>query len=657
MGTFTVAGGTLVLPDRGLGVGVYHRCVGLASKPFFYGGIVHVLLARETPLQTTYFLCAGANADVVCRFATGIGGGTTGPTQNSRLPEVSSIVDSVFTIPYLQVSRLESVDGAIVTQTGAMAATVDFAATPPSSALASSLEIGESLLLAGGIMALYDGGQVAENGFHHYPEGATATAGTPGALSYRICATYEWTDANGVVHQSAPSAPVEVLAAAGSAFNYVVPCISLTSKKGPISIAIWRTMQNQPVFFRVTDLASPLLNVFGAGGVSFSESLSDATLAGKAQLVFNPLNSLAEVAPMPADPALFVTRYRNRAVYIPAEAPGQWAFSKSVNPGTPVEFNPQQFYNPVQGGGPRLVGLIEMDDKLILFSKDRIWWASGDGPAPNGTGSDYSNAFNIPTDVGCSNARSLLLTPDGVIFQSQKGLYLLDRGLNVKYFGSSVEAFNTVPITSASILNNSQRLVFTLDKNTGRALVYDSFVQKWSVWTNYGASDACVFQDLLTTVYPDGSIHQEAVDLFTDAGSAEYLKFRTSWLSFAGLSGYQRVWRFTIRGDYRGAHRLKVSVAYDDNPIPAQEILFTPSMNSPVGDTTVADTDNPGDGEYAVYEYTVKLLKEKCSSIQITIEEVLSGATGTEGFTVSGLTFLAGLLPGLHKTPASRVIS
>jgi hypothetical protein len=646
---------------------------GLASKVFNVFGSYHLVIAFQSALQPTYFVVnavvSGANLTappVVAKLAPSVGGGYT---KKPGLAEVSTVSDGVFLYPYLQADRLISQAGGVYTQTGVQAARLDW------NAIRESLELGDTLLLTGGILAMYDGVGVYEHGFHVYPDSVAAfhaPGGNSSAGSYQVCAVYEWMDNFGNVYQSSPSPVVPVnpdatgesVVPAGSQFQYNVPTYCLGSNKKPISIVIYRTVANQSVFYRVTSISAPLLNITTGPMVTFSEMIADDVLSANAQLLSNPLNSMAEVPALACDAPRFIARYRNRAVVIPAEAPGQWLFSKSVMPAVPIEFNPQQFFNPVQGGGTPLNCGIEMDDKLILFSENGIYWTTGDGPAPNGTGNDYGNAFTVPSDVGCSNPRSLVLTPKGIMFQSAKGVYLLGRDLSVQYIGASVERFNSLQVTSATLIQNGRRVVFTMARsapNVNMALVYDYFVEKWSVWTNYGAVDALAFGGLLTHLLADGRVYQETPGLYGDDGARVLIKLRTSWLSFAGLSGFQRVWRFILRGSYRGTHKLQISVAFNDNPAPKQNVevnatqvlKWKPNYGGdtdlgPVADTSLADTDNPGGGQFANYEWQVKLLQQKCTSVQVTITEAPTGSPN-EGLSISVLTFLVGILPKIHK--------
>lgn len=635
---------------------VVQRSVGLASKPFFYGGRVHCLAAYQSTLQSTYFLLSGplVPTTVVAKIAPSLGAGLTA---KSILPEMNNPSSGVYSCAYLQADQLTSIGGNVFTQAGVMQGTFDF--TQPQTAV----ELSDDLHLTGGILSMYDGAQVCEHGFHLYPENLAFTAGGSGAITgtYQACATYEWMDAQGLLHQSAPSPVVSVAASSAAYFDYTVQSLRLTSKNTPVSVVFWRTLALGTVFYRVSSISSPNINTTSADTVSapsHGDTAADTALAGNAQLYSNPDNVLAEVPNIAAPAPLHVWRYRNRVALIPAENSYQWTFSKAFVAGVPIEFNNQQLYQSVsQDGGPLTCG-IEMDEKNILFTAKRIYYVIGDGPAPNGTSPDYgSSPQNIPSDVGCSNRRSLVLTPMGVMFQSAKGIYLLGRDLSVQYVGAAVEAFNSLTITAAQLVPNSRRVIFFTA--SGTALVYDYFTQKWAVFTNHISADATVFGGLVTYVQPGGAIMQETPGQFTDNGAPILIGAQTSILSFAGLSGFQRVYRFGIRGDYRSAHVLSVSVAYDDSPAPSQvqsvnagTLLGTASA----GGVTTGDMDSPGDGDFPAYEFVIKCKQQKCSSLQITIQETQPAAPFGEGLSLSGITFLVGGLKRLHPVPALRSI-
>lgn len=639
------------------------RSVGLASKAFVQGGRIHVLSAFQSPMQSTYFLLSvvlpasqpslPTSTVVVGKLAQSVGGGLTA---KSILPEVSGVVAGVYSVAYLQTTEIGVQAGRIFSQSGVMGGTLDF--TAPQTAQ----ELSDDLHLCGGILSMYDGQQVCEHGFHLYPEGMVATpssmGGSIGAGTYQYVLTYEWMDAQGLVHQSSPSAAIQVVTSgATSSVAFSIPTLRLTSKTTPISVVVWRTQANQSVLYRLTSIASPLLNNAAVDTVSYTDTAADSAIGGNAQIYSNPLNPLAEVANIAAPAPLHVWRYRNRVALIPAENSYQWVYSKASVSGVPVEFNAGLLFQSVsQDGGPLTCG-IEMDEKNILFTATRIYYVSGDGPAPNATNSDYGQSpLNVPTDVGCVNRRSLVLTPQGIMFQSAKGIYLLDRGLQVSYVGSPVEAFNGLTITSAKLAPNSRRVLFFT--NGGVCLAYDYLANVWSTWLNVAAADAVPLGTVMAYVRAAGQLLIETPGAFADAGSPILIGFTTSILSFAGLSGFQRVWRIGIRGDYRSPHSLIVSVAYDDSPAPAQRELVDSAaalMPGAIADTVLADVENPGDGPYPPLEYVVKALRQKCSSIQVSVQESQSGTPG-EGLSISGMAFVVGALSRLHPVPKARSI-
>ena len=74
-----------------------------------------------------------------------------------------------------------------------------------------------------------------------------------------------------------------------------------------------------------------------------------------------------------------------------------------------------------------------MDDKLIIFKKDAIYYITGTGPDNTGANGTFSDATFITSTVGCANPSSIVLMPNGIMFQSDKGIWLLDRQLGTTY--------------------------------------------------------------------------------------------------------------------------------------------------------------------------------------------------------------------------------
>ena len=81
-----------------------------------------------------------------------------------------------------------------------------------------------------------------------------------------------------------------------------------------------------------------------------------------------------------------------------------------------------------------------MDGRLVVFKRAVIQAITGAGPNDLGQG-----AFNPPqaasTAIGTSIPGSVVAMPDGIMFQSSKGIWLLDRGLGLTYVGAPVEQY------------------------------------------------------------------------------------------------------------------------------------------------------------------------------------------------------------------------
>jgi hypothetical protein len=634
---------------------VLSRAVTLASKPYVVDGLMYAQVFYPSGVQPTYFIYRGRTP--VGRLASGLAGAIV-TTDRNGLPGAALVTPTQVRFAYLQADTVEAFSGTVLTQHGVQAGSLEF------SSLQGEVELSDNLHISGAMLSMFDGSAVCEHGFHLYPEIADPVESTTGGLmaagQYQYAAVYEWMDAQGLIHQSAPSLVGTATIASGStgSVTVTVSTLRVTSKPTPVSVVLYRTLVNQGVFYRLGTISDPTVNDETVDSVSFVDGQADSAITGNSLLYSNPTNPGAEVANLPCPATNYVWRYRNRVCFIPAESPFQWGYSKAFVPGVPIEFNPQQFYQAVaQDGGPLTCG-IEMDDKNVLFTRTRIYVVAGDGPAPNGANVDYgSSPQAIPSDVGCVDPRSLVLTPAGIIFKSAKGIYLLTRGLALSYIGANVESWNDANITGSAVIPNSRRVIFVTDRRI--ALVYDYYVQKWCVWGNHDAADVTIFGGLLCYLRPDGRLLLETPGLYSDDGGPVLISWVTGWLSFAGLAAFQRVWRFAILGDYRSPHKLTVSVAVNNNPIPVQTdtvaaaAILTPGVT---GDTLLADVENPGDGVFPSYEWVVKLKRQSCSSMQVTVKETQEDGVQGEGLSVSAMTFLAGVKAGITKAPAKRAM-
>ncbi len=121
--------------------------------------------------------------------------------------------------------------------------------------------------------------------------------------------------------------------------------------------------------------------------------------------------------------------------------------------------------------------LAPMDDKLIIFKKNAIYYLNGAGPDNTGANSQYSQPTFITSTLGCDNPNSIVTVPSGLMFQSDKGIWLLGRDLSTSYIGWDVEDFNDDEVVSALTIPDAHEVRFTMA--SGAILLYDYSFNQW----------------------------------------------------------------------------------------------------------------------------------------------------------------------------------
>jgi len=363
--------------------------------------------------------------------------------------------------------------------------------------------------------------------------------------------------------------------------SVVAVTLRITAKKPPIRsnawIELYRTEANQTIFYLVSSITNPTYNDTTVDTKTFTDTLSDQSALGNLQL-YTTGGVIENIAP-PAPKLIW--QYKNRLILVPFENDNTWWYSQEIIPNTPLEFNDSFVNNMDQRDGPITAG-IQMDDKNIFFKGPaNIFYVAGDGPGQDGSNNDFTQPQRIATGSGCINPNSVLLMPSGVFYQSYKGIYLLDRGLNSQYIGAEVEAFNSSNIVSAQVIENDNELRFLLD--TGTELMFDYTFQQWTTIPNVSGVASALFENEFCYVQSDGLVLQEDPTIWTHNGNPRRIKLITSWLSMAALQGFQRVYRMLMLANFYSPHLLKYNLAINFNPNHVQEGYIDPSKTIDVG--------------------------------------------------------------------------
>lgn len=673
---------TCTRPGSGTGAGtagtpaVMLRSVGLASKSFIDAmGTFYMLVAygdmNQTPAtdnsnQPTYFL-VDSDGNISMRLAYSNGGGYAA---TQVLPNVT-FLDGSYYIPYLITDFLTTVNkgtdlpsgtptNAIYTQKGVNLAIFDISDAPQYSS-----EIAGAIHLTGGQLWEYDGVKPVEHGFHVWPENITGTTSASGGDiddgTYNYVFTYEWTDNAGNLHRSAPSIPVTVTTTGGdtSTNTLNVPTLRLTYKvsPNPVRIVGYRWSENQQVYYQFTSVTDPIENDTSVDYIAIEDELSDAAILGNT-LLYTTGGVLENIAaPASSASALF----KNRLFLIDAEDKNLLVYSKQVIQNVPVEMSDflTLYIAPTTGAqgstGP-MRAISAMDDKLIIFKQDAIYYVTGIGPDNTGANNDFSDPIFITSTVGCSNPNSIVLIPAGLMFQSDKGIWILGRDLSTNYIGAPVEAFNDLVVKSATAVPGTNQVRFVMENNV--TLMYDYFFQQWSEHTNISAIDATLYQGKYTYLNSYGRIYQEQQGRYTDGSVPVLMEVETGWINASGLQGYERFYFANLLGTYYSPFTMQMGLAYDYNPNDEQSVSVTPdNFSEPWGGEALWGSGGPWGGPGNVFSARVFPEKQKCESFKVRLTEVFDATMGQDpgqGLSLSGLALAVGIKKGFRTQSARK---
>jgi hypothetical protein len=528
----------------------------------------------------------------------------------------------------------------------------------------SYLEIEKTNIYSGGLLGYYDGEEFAEYGFIGNPYISDYATNTTGALpadtGYMLCFLYKYEDAQGNIFYS-PRGPIysgldpvnglTLPANSRINFNLQTPIITM---KGKVTIEVYIKRKN-----RLFQLAYSR-NFYGTNG--------NVTMGTTAVSIANYPNADAAVMPyqdgsVPVETTSnsdFISLYADRVFRITKDNPISLQYSQKKLAGQGFEFNDSFFYVDVLDkrgiAEDQLVGGIAMDGRFIIFKETSTLYIVGSGPSRANTNDDFSEPQLIASDVGCIQPRSIILMPDGVMFKSDKGIYLLDRKLQTGYIGSSVEAFNDYTIVSAILLESTNEVRFaTLE---GLTLVYNYLSRAWSWYEDMESISSCVHGGKYVVLKTDGQVIVETKDHNKMIDQKIIQNISTPWLRLNKIQGYQKAYYVRILGVYKSLHRLKMNVFYDYELYSSEEYIIDPLAENQYNIEIKPSNQSIEDGSAinGVYQMKIDLIRKNCQAVRLVIEDVpLDEANNTgECFALSNVTVNIGLKKGLAKIQASK---
>lgn len=534
-------------------------------------------------------------------------------------------------------------------------------------------EINGLSVLAGALPLVCDGRVMVEEGFHWAPVAQTGLTITPittsGSLfsfpagvtaSYTVVFTIGWMDAKGNWHESAPS-PEHTVAVTDVAKLSIDPVLLLPpTLKQNVYLLMYRTKGNSTdtsLYLAhngtLPSTSTPKTSLFGPETYF---TYPDDTTLGAGEQLYTAGNVLPNT---PAPPCRHVSVFQKRLVLSGCGDGSEVHWSKQSTPGYGVEFSSgdptHQTVVPRKAG--RVVATQEMDDRLWVICENSIGVISGTGPDPTGTQGQYSDFSTAISEVGClwASPKSVIRGPEGIWFQSGEGIRLASRGGGLARdqmgeVGASVD--NSVSGTIVAISGAaSQQIRFY--QSSGTVLVWDFQFGQWSQFTGFANVDAVYsggrhyhLSNVSTTPLLRYTSSSTYVDV-NDAGTANSLftsTVQTGWLSFAGIQGFQRIYRLmslakTVGGEGSQPWDIAGALYYD----------FVTSS----GSETFSSSITPSGG---LVQFQHHLARQKCETIKLQIAFTPHSASVDYALRLTDLTLQLGVKPGYYKLPSSKRI-
>jgi hypothetical protein len=635
-------------------------------------------------------------------------GVTPFPVPQNHLPFVqvdpAALYDRYY-VPIQRIAALSNIDSSQDDMVSIDSVTIDFDQPLPGHWV--TVDVQSCKLVTGGQTSWFDGERAIELGFQDAviasdmtvtapPFGAGTLTGpaVPGTYVWNYAFHWEWFDAQGNVHRSRVHyAECDMSDPAWVAFGPVAMratiyplslsllnedtfrlAIAGTPTIGPYLVA-HRTLVNSPgPFYRLTPMYSAQSSINDCKTtLSFVDVASDATAAA---LGYGFLYCEGDRENYPAPPSHAACLHRNRVWLVSSDDPRVIWYSAPLVANEAPRFSPELTFR-VDQSPDAATALASLDDLLIVFTRSAIYAVAGDGP-PRVGATDSLSVFPVATDVGCLDSRSIVVYPNGVLFQGPGGFYEVARGAKgVKPVGQAMQQIMADdPDVRGAVLDRSRGLVIwcvrpsqtVIEDEADQGLeegehfvVFDYTHGAWFTWRladrEAGAPDVrghCLYSGVHLLVDETGVLAESREYDFADSyltGSWVTGVIETPWLHLSQIGGFQRVWRTAITGERKSPCNITAYTFRNDDPVTVVE-------------TKTWSTD---DTTPRIARLQLHHAQQRCSSFRLRLVDAASttqvgapdavggthGGLYRSGLALSGILLQIGVKQGADKVPAT----
>lgn len=486
-------------------------------------------------------------------------------------------------------------------------------------------------------------------------------------------AVYEWIDAFGNLHRSAPSLPSKLFRGVSidDSDNVVAwvekpPISSLTgSNSQKIVVAIYATdheSSNAGPYYEVArgELTEDT-EYQNLGYIKFKMSYvpdTDVVMIVPSNYGRQLYTDGGELPCDPPTPMLSLCSDGSRLFGVSGEFPSEVRASKLLVPGISPEFSDDLYIRvPMEGGD--CVAVEAMDDKIVVFKESAVYYFGSQGPNNAGIG-EFGDVVLLTNETGARSGTAICKIPDGIMFLGDRGWYVLNRDTTLSYIGGAVERSMLDGFDRREVrfmVNHATRSHVIIGfQDRGKGLCYNYRANKWSTLVNeessglaaggYEGRAACIWKHPLVaeptlirlSLTDDEGIIVDNPYTINDPGETFKLKLSTPWIKLAGLQGFKRIRRATFLG----------TLEVDDDQggdVPAYGIAIVGYSNYrdlvPSWSKLWSGTEIYALNAGHTFQIQVHVPKQKVESIRFDIYETTDFSEA--GFSLSGINLELGV--------------
>lgn len=414
------------------------------------------------------------------------------------------------------------------------------------------------------------------------------TQSAVGGTNLTLLGTYNYVwimeclDSDGNVWRSPPSTPATVVLTGGNNstnVNFTArPDYQLLART---RVKLYRTSAGGSVY-RLIYTSAPGV---GSGFFSVNDLNADSAIAAS-ELLY----TTGEVSTTITPRASHMMTAKDRLWLVNADFRTELSYSKNLRPGRQPEFTNQHLIDIDDNYGD-ITGLSAIDDNLVVFKRNAIYFVTGDGFDDGGGGTNV-NAVLASGDIGSIPGSPIIQAGDSIYFVSDRGIYKIDASGTLDFVGRDVDRYLNQPqvqtperVWDAVWVPSKNEVRFVTDsyilvhsrKFLGAAETIGAY---WCRWNVSGGRRALVINNQMVVIKSDGTVWREGdYTQTTDQGAAISGVVRCAWISPAGVGGWCRLRKVRAIGQRTtgGGNITPSLTVYFDNNDATNETFTAPA--------------------------------------------------------------------------------